>query len=151
MNQETQNFWNTFLKETNRPLDTPCMEVFYFGHTEKLANELLELVMSGQKRATASALEAYTLDDEQPPQIGDLSIVTDWDGKPYCVIETIDITQLKFKDVTFDICKREGEDDTLESWQEGHINFFTETGPKHGFEFSWDMIIHFEDFEVIYK
>jgi uncharacterized protein YhfF len=28
--------------------------------------------------------------------------------------------------MTYDICKREGEDDTLASWHEGHIRYFKE-------------------------
>lgn len=55
------------------------------------------------------------------------------------------------KEMTFDICRREGEDDTLESWREGHINFFTKEGKAMGYQFNDDMPIIFEDFSVVYK
>ncbi len=35
---------------------------------------------------------------------------------------------LPFREVTFDLCRREGEDDTLASWQRGHVSFFTAEG-----------------------
>ena len=53
--------------------------------------------------------------------------------------------------MTIDICKREGEDDTLESWQQGHRHFFTEEGKAMGYEFSETMPVVFEDFEVVYR
>lgn len=48
---------------------------------------------------------------------GSYSIVTDWEGVPKCVIETTNVRILPFKDITYDICKLEGEDDSLESWR----------------------------------
>lgn len=150
MNTRVNEYWNTFLKETGRSQDTKYYEAFYFGSTETMATELLELVLKGQKRATASALLEYINRGESIPQVHDLSIVTDWEGNPKCIIQTTAVSQLKFKDVTYEICKREGEDENLESWQRNHIKFFQEAGKQEGYEFSWDMDIIFEDFKVIY-
>ncbi len=52
-------FWKDFLMKTNRSETTTYLEVFHFEMTEKLANELLQLVLIGQKRATSSSLLAY--------------------------------------------------------------------------------------------
>lgn len=70
---------------------------------------------------------------------------------PKCVIETTNVRILPFKDVTYDICKLEGEDDSLESWRKGHISFFKEEGKKSGYEFSEEMPVVFEEFEVVYQ
>lgn len=51
--------------------------------------------------------------------------------------------------MTYDIVKMEGEDDTLESWQKTHKRFFTEEGKKLGYDFSEDMPVVFEEFEVV--
>lgn len=149
--KKVDTFWKRFLKETGRPETTKYLEVFHFELTEKWANELLRLVLIGQKKATASSLWAYELEGERIPEVGDFSIVTDWEGVPRCVIETIAITILPFSDMTYDICKREGEDDTLESWRAGHIHFYIEDGKKLGYEFREDMPVVFEDFEVVYQ
>lgn len=144
-------FWHDFLVETKQDPNTPYIEAFHFELTEKLANELLELVLIGQKQATASSLFAYSQEGSRMPQVGDYYIVTDWHGLPRCVIETTEITILPFKDITYDICKREGEDDNLESWQRGHRTFFINEGKALGYQFSEDMPVLFEDFKVVYK
>ncbi|MBN2268184.1 MAG: ASCH domain-containing protein [Acholeplasmataceae bacterium] len=146
-----QRFWETFLKETKRDSNTTYMSHFYFELTEYWANELLRLVLIGQKQATASSYQSYMIEGEPLPKIGDLNIVTDFDGNPQGVIETTQITILPFKDLTFEIVKREGEDDTLESWQKGHIKFFQAEGQKIGYTFDENMLVVFEDFKLIYK
>lgn len=93
----------------------------------------------------------YEIEGKRLPEVGDLSIVTNWEGEPRCVIETVAVTIMLFSDMTYDICKREGEDDSLESWRTGHARFFRDEGNKLGYEFSNDMPVVFEDFEVVYR
>ena len=147
----TEAFWAEFLEKTNRDANTRYLECFHFDLNERSANELLALVLAGKKRATASSLYAFEAEGCELPTIGSLSIVTDWDGNPRCVIETTAITILPFREITFAICSREGEDDSLESWQRGHRRFFTEDGKALGYEFSEDMPVIFEDFAVVYQ
>ena len=146
-----EEFWLEFLDKTGRDSNTEYYESFHFCMNEKLANELLNLVLAGKKRATSSSLFAYEKEGSRLPQVGDLSIVTDWDGVPRCVIETTAVNTYKFKDITFEICKREGEDECLETWRAGHRHFFSEDGKLLGFEFSEDMPVIFEDFEVVFS
>ncbi|MEW9053982.1 MAG: ASCH domain-containing protein [Neobacillus sp.] len=149
--EKINTFWEIFLRETNRDETTKYLEVFHFELTEKWANELLRLVLIGKKRATASSLLKYELDGQPIPKVGDLSIVTDWEGIPRCVIETTEVTIIPFSDITYDICKHEGEDDTLESWVKGHVRFFKEDGKEVGYEFTDDMPVVFEYFEAVYQ
>lgn len=144
-------YWQDFLLKTNRDKETKCLEVFYFGHNEQSAAHLLELVLRGTKKATASCHDQYKLTNCDYPKTGDLSIVTDFNGNPRCIIETKNVSYLPFNKVTYDICKREGEDDNLDTWRKNHIDFFTSLGQKLGFKFSFDMDVIFEDFEVIYR
>lgn len=143
-------FWQEFLDATEKDYSVQYTDCFHFELTEKLANELLSLVLLGKKQATASSLLAYEIEDSRIPEIGDYSIVTDWEGDPRCVIETTAVTILPFNEITFDICKREGEDDTLESWQKGHKHFFMEDGKELGYEFCETMLVLFEDFKVVF-
>lgn len=144
-------FFRRFLMKEKLDLNTTFLEAFHFELNEKLANELLDLVLQGKKRATASSIEAFKHLNESIPAIGDYSIVTDWNHNPRCVIQTTNVQLIPFRDITYDICKREGEDDTLESWQKGHRRFFIEDGKQLGYTFSEDMIVVFEDFEVVYQ
>ena len=129
---------------------TRYADCFYFDSTEKAANGCLALVLSGKKRATASSLLYFEYKGEPIPKVGDYSIITDWDGTPHCVIETTSITIIPYGDMTYDIAKREGEDDTLEEWQITHERFFREQGEALGYKFSESMLVVFEDFEVVY-
>lgn len=70
-------------------------------------------------------------------------------GWPGCLIKTTKVRIIPYKDITFDIAVLEGEDDTLESWQENHIKFFTADGKDAGYEFNEDMPVVFEEFEVL--
>lgn len=144
-------YWQNFLKRKQLPLDTQYFEAFYFGHDEATAMKLLALVLSGKKIATSSAKLEYVMTGERVPKVGDYSIVTGFKGVPQCVIQTKEVLEIPFNQMTFDLCQLEGEDLTLESWQEKHIEFFQYTGNKTGYTFSWDMIIIFEQFEVVFN
>lgn len=145
-----EDFWADFLRNTGRDASTGYIECFYFDLNEQSANALLELVLSGEKRATASSLYYFEKSGVKLPEPGDLSIVTDWSGTPRCVIETADVQILPFKDITYELCKWEGEDDCLESWQIGHKRFFAEEGMQVGYQFSEEMPVVFEKFSCIY-
>ena len=146
---EIAQFWQIFLESTGRDPETRYQECFHFDDNECSANELLALVLSGKKRATASSL--YAFPEGEHPRPGNLSIVTDWAGNPRCVIETRNVQILPFREMTFEICSREGEDECLETWQAGHRRFFTQDGEEMGYIFSEDMPVVFEDFEVVYQ
>jgi uncharacterized protein YhfF len=146
---DIEAFWKRFLSEQQLDESTKYLEAYHFEVTKEGANNLLELVLSGVKRATASSLPAWNIEGTKP-RVGDYSIVTDWDGKPRCVIRTVQTTEMPFREMTYEICKREGEDECLETWQQNHRTFFTADGKELGYEFTEDMIVLFEDFEVVY-
>ena len=125
------------------------LEKWHFELTEGACNYLLDLVLKGQKKATASSVLGYQIEGEEIPKEGNLSVITDWDGNPRCVIKTTRVRIIPYKDITFDIAKLEDEDDTLESWRKNHEKFFTEEGKELGYKFSEEMEVIFEEFEVI--
>ena len=151
MDKKAAEYWARFIKETGRDQDTLCYSVFHFELTKELAESLLELVLSGKKKATASSRNSFEIDGERLPETGDLSVITDFEGNPRCVIETTEVTLIPYKDMTYEICSREGEDDNLESWQRGHEKFFRNEGAEMGYTFSEDLIVVFEDFRVVYQ
>ncbi len=146
-----ESFWQRFLAATGRGDGERYTEAFHFEMNERDAGRLLALVLAGKKRATSSALPGYELEGEQIPRAGELSIITDFAGKPRCVVETTRVEIIPFSQMTFDICSREGEDETLASWREKHRCFFTEEGRECGYKFTEDMPVVFEDFEMIYS
>ena len=125
------------------------LEKWHFELTEKACNELLDLVLQGKKRATSSSLASYQAEGTAVPQEGDLSVITDWDGNPRCVIRTTKVRVIPYKDIPFRLARLEGEDDTLASWRKKHEAFFREEGKLLGYTFSEDMEVVFEEFEVV--
>lgn len=120
-------------------------ECFAFGDNPKMADELLALVLSGKKTATVSVV----LENEQSPSVGDCSLVLDGCGNPACVIKTVHLETVKFCDLTWDMVKLEGEDETFEQWKAGNIRYWTRDAEKRGYTFTEQTPITFECFEVI--
>lgn len=145
-----EEYWDAF-KKVRGDDSLQYLESFHFELREDICNYLLALVLEGKKQATASSLLAYGDETCRMPQKGDFSIVTDWDGNPRCVIETTNVSIIPFNEITFAVCKREGEDDCLESWQKGHRKFFKAEGELLGYTYTEDMPVVFEDFKVVYK
>lgn len=130
-------------------MDISNLEKWHFERTEKAANHLLKLVLERKKRATSSSLWAYEIEGEEVPKVGDRCVITYWDGTPGCVIETTKVRIIPYSDMSYEIARLEGEDDTLESWQKTHQLFFTEEGKELGYIFSENMPVVFEEFRVI--
>ena len=125
------------------------LEKWHFELTEDACNSLLDLVLKGQKRATSSSLAAFELGGETMPKEGELSVITDWDGNPRCVVRTKKLHVLPYEEITYDLAKLEGEDETLDSWKRSHERFFTREGEMLGYHFSPQMPVVFEEFEVV--
>ena len=125
--------------------DKSYFECFSFGDSPEMADELLALVLAGKKTATVSVV----LEDEQTPSVGDLSLVIDWHGNPACVIKTVHLETVKFCDLTWDMVKREGEDENFEQWKSGNIRYWTRDAAKRGYTFTDQTLITFERFEVV--
>mgnify|MGYP000863706327 CR=1 FL=1 len=146
-----EEYWQMYLNDVGGEIARVCSSCFHFELTEKLANELLELVLAGKKKATASSLYSFTLTNEKIPEVGDFHIVTDWAGEPRCVIRTTAVAIIPFNQLTFAVVCREGEDDDLESWRKGHTRFFQAEGHELGYVFHEDMPVVFEDFIVVHR
>lgn len=151
MNTALNEYWQGFLMENNLCPNTPYLESFYFGNNETIATEIIKLVLSGKKVATSSTVYQFMIFGRKLPEVGDYSIVTDYYGNPHCIIQTTNMEIIKFKHVTYEMCKKEGENRSLEAWQQQHIEYFNEVGEDIGFQFSWDMDLVYEEFRVVYK
>jgi uncharacterized protein YhfF len=67
-----------------------------FGDGPELANELLQLVVSGDKTATCGSYASYR--QEQSPLLGDYSVILDARGEPACVIRTLSLRLIRYCD-----------------------------------------------------
>ncbi|MDV2308510.1 ASCH domain-containing protein, partial [Vibrio cholerae] len=98
----------------------------YFCADEYNANVCADLILRGEKRASCSLEYWYSQKCELMPQVGHLQVVTNWDGKPICIIEITSVSKCRYNQVTEDFAASEGEGDkSLAWWQEAHRNFFS--------------------------
>jgi uncharacterized protein YhfF len=147
----TEEFWRAFLKANPDVTGETPYQVWYFGNSSEMARELSELVLFGTKTATASLLETNKLQPENAPVDDGYSVVTDFEGKPLCVIQTAEIRHIPFRDVDAAFAYDEGEDDqTLESWRKGHWDYFTKEAARLGFAFDENSIVCCERFRLLF-
>ena len=134
-----------YLEAKGRRSGGDAVEIGPFGDSPEMADGLLKLILSGKKRATCWA----RLDDETPAA-GELTVVTDWEGEAGCVLETVCARALRFSEVTWELARKEGENECLEGWREEHIRFFSAESLREGYRFSGEMEIIFEEFRVVW-
>jgi uncharacterized protein YhfF len=145
-------FWEKFCTASATSPSETSYEVFYFGDTESVANELAKLVLEGIKRATASLLWRYEFENQPLPEAGNLSVMTNWDGIPLCVIQTMKVEILPFEAVPAEFARIEGEGDkTLEYWRDVHWRFFASECAQIGKTASPEMPVVCEQFSVVYQ
>ncbi len=131
------------------PLAVP--PAWCFGDTVELADELIDLVVHGPKRATAGAVADYEADNEAVPSVGNLSIVTDGSMRPRVLLEVTDVRIGPLSSVDAAFAFDEGEGDrTLEWWLGAHTWFFTRRYAQLELEFHPDIPVVFERFRVRY-
>ncbi|SMB83025.1 ASCH domain-containing protein [Deinococcus hopiensis] len=125
--------------------------VFAFGDSPALKDELLALVLYGEKRATATLVEGFALDGEAEPQPGDVSVVLDGRGTPRAIIRTVEVRRVPFAAVDAAFAWDEAEGDrSLEVWQEGHRRYFGREAQRLGIEFNGESLVFCERFELVY-
>lgn len=119
---------------------------FRFGDNEELCNELLDLVRSGKKTATCEALRAFGAPGgEAMPVVGRRDVALNWDGTPALILETLEVTEMRFCDVDEDFALAEGENDGLDGWRRDHRRYFERTGG-----FDREMMLVCERFKLIH-
>lgn len=157
---EVENFWEIARAHGHfnaapgyfgpTPLESVPPPAWSFGGTPEQADELLALVRSGAKTATASPRWDYASDDELPSP-GTLSIVLDGHDHPHVLIATSAVEVVPFEQVSEEHAYAEGEGDrSLDQWRAEHEAFFTEHAPE-GESFSTDMLVVLESFEIVYQ
>lgn len=116
-----------------------------------LADELADLVLRGEKTATASAYELYKLENEPLPQAGSFDVILDSQDKAVCIVKITKVSVVPFYQVSAEHAFKEGEGDkSLAYWQQVHQEFFTECLAEAGLEFFQETGVVLEEFRKVY-
>lgn len=97
-------------------------------------------MLDGKKTATTSLYEYDSL-----PTVCELSILTDSNNNDICILKTKKVIITEFTNITWDLAKLEGENNSLECWRKVHKDYFN----KIDSTFNDDTKIIFEIFEVV--
>lgn len=126
---------------SNPPSDWQHLNRSAFGDNPALADELLALVLDGDKRATCWDVR----DGVKGTVAGKPWVVLDGSGNPRAVLETVELTQRRFNEVDAAFARDEGEGErTLEDWRRGHRAYFERCG-----HFADDMPLWCERFKLV--
>ena len=143
-----QEMWKSYIAAHPEAADTEY-EAWTYGDSP---DELARLTAEGIKTATASAYSLYELENEPLPRAGEYSVIEYSDGSAACVIRTARVYVTAYKDVSTEQAWREGEGDrSLAYWRRVHEEFFRKELESAGLEFTEDMGVVCEEFEVVFK
>ena len=146
-------YWQKFLStlSSDSPYHTKVYSEGGYGDSPELMDELIQLVLIGKKTATCGSLWGWEAEDKPLPIAGDVWVELDGRGNPVCITETVEVSIRKYNEVDAEFARAEGEGDlSLNYWREA-TSYFSRVLPKIEKQFSKDMPLVCERFQLIYK
>ena len=141
-----QEMWNAY-KKINPSIGDE-IDAWAFGVEADL---LADLVLKGEKTATASAYDLYALEDEPLPQEGTFDIILDSQNQAVCIVEITKVSVQPFNQVSAQHAFKEGEGDkSLAYWRQVHEDFFTDCLGEVGLTFTPESKVFLEEFRKVY-
>ena len=125
---------------------------YYFCDNQKDADDCAHLVLIGEKRATATSLWWFEINDEVLPKQQDVSIVTNWAGIAQCVIAVDKVELTPYSKISRQFAQTEGEGDkSLAYWRKVHWDYYHRELAGSSYQPTEEMLIVCEYFRVIFK
>lgn len=145
-----QELWEQYnLENPDAPSD---YDVWAFGDSAAMADDLLALVLEGKKTATASNYRLYELEQEPIPYEGLYNVILNGKGEAKAIIKTTSIEIIPFKEVPAEFAYLEGEGDrSLAYWRNVHEAFFKREFMQIEEEFNENMLVVCEKFKLVYQ
>ena len=141
-----QEMWNKY-KQINPSIGDE-IDAWAFGVD---ADFLADLVLKGEKTATASAYDLYALEDEPLPQEGTFDVILDSQNQAVCIVEITRVSVEPFSQVSAQHAYKEGEGDkSLTYWRQVHEDFFTDCLGEAGLIFTPESKVVLEEFRKVY-
>lgn len=151
-NDSANNMWGDYLRDHLEDVFHEVPKVYHFCDNEKDANTCVKLVKKGIKRATSDSLLGLQYRNEPLPKIGDFTVVTNWEGKAQCIIETTKVILRPYFSIDEEFARLEGEGDkTLAYWKEVHWDYYTRELEEFERLPRESMIIVCQEFEKVFE
>ena len=141
-----QEMWNKY-KQINSSIGDE-IDAWAFGVEPDL---LADLVLRGEKTATASAYDLYALEGEPLPQEGTFDVILDSQNQAVCIVKITRVSVQPFNQVSAQHAYKEGEGDkSLTYWRQVHEDFFTDCLGEAGLIFRPESKVVLEEFRKVY-
>ena len=141
-----QEMWNKY-KQTNPSIGDE-IDAWAFGVESDI---LADLVLKGEKTATASAYDLYAVEDEPLPQEGKFDVILDSQNQAVCIVEITRVSVQPFHQVSAQHAFKEGEGDkSLAYWRQVHEDCFAEWLREAGLTFTPESKVVLEEFRKVY-
>ncbi|MBE8720808.1 ASCH domain-containing protein [Sphingobacterium pedocola] len=144
-------YWKKFQSSNPEYRNIKQPQSFYFCDNKEDADACVELVVQKIKRATSPSVWWFEKNNEELPRVGDIAIVTNWEGEPRAIIKTTKVEIVKFKNITPEYAYTEGEGDkSLDYWKKVHLDYYKREMEELGEYPNEEMEIVCEYFETIW-
>lgn len=144
-----EEMWQEFCQKKN--IQNKTYEAWAFCGGGPAADELAQLVLAGEKTATASAYDCYLSEGEALPKPGDYSVILYDNGDAACILKDYDVSVVPFDEVPAYHAYLEGEQGrSLETWREIHKRAFAPDFESLGQTLTGQSKIVLEKFELVY-
>ena len=141
--------WQAYTRVSDEDLANVSYDAWQFGASP---DKLLQLVLNGTKKATASLHALYEKENEKVPEKGTYSVILDSENVARCIIKNSKVIIQPYKDFDEEFAFIEGEGDrSLDYWRKVHDEFFKAESSMNGLEFTDESLVVGEIFEVVYK
>ncbi|MCQ2610227.1 MAG: ASCH domain-containing protein [Treponema sp.] len=144
------DYWIDFISKKGLDPDSLYHGELGFGLDRDDTIYMTELVLSGRKTALFSSLLAMNIDMNTVSKPGNYFVINDQDNNPCGVIRMKNVSIIAFKDITWSIAIKDGQDSSIEQWRQRMIEFFEDEAEVMGYEFSPDMPVVIEEFELLH-
>lgn len=142
-------FWQAYRRA--RSVAEQPYDVCRFGSDPKMGDELLALVLKGQKRATACLLRDVETGGEMMARVGGHVVVLDGSDRPRAIWRTRTVDVKPLDQIDEAIAWDEGEGDrTAADWLAMHVRYFEARAKVEGFTFTPSMPAVFERFTIVW-
>lgn len=142
-------FWQEYRQARGVPKQS--YDACRMGDSSEVGDELLALILTGPKRATACLLRDVEQGGETMARVGGHVVVLDGRDRPRAIwrTKTVDVKALNQVDDAFAWDEGEG-DRTRQDWLAGHKRYFERRATKEGFAFDDSMPAVFERFTLVW-
>ena len=143
-------YWQAFRRHEG--MNSSRYEVTSFKTPREVAESLLELMIAGVMRATASPMPIFGPRHEEPvPEVGDYAVLLDTHNRPQLIWRTTGVSVGPLSAVTDRFIWQSGEDSgEREDWLARIASNFSKNGKRYGFEMHADIETVFETLEVVW-